>query len=435
MRVRPPSVPSSRGRAVAAAATVALTVVAVIAGLVGAPAGADPRSDKEKADRTVRDLRHELSESTARLAAAEAAYAAAEAQLSGARADLAQAEGALAAARALEVELVSKVRAAEAAQRRAEATLVDLNEGVAAREAELGAVVRQAYQQGPVPELVLAFDAETLRDYADRMAYLDQIATAQNEVIRKIRNERAAAASAAALLEERRRDVAAQRAAATKQVQERQAAEEAARAASARVEALTAEKAAAVEVAEQEREEDLRRYEEMQAEAKRLEQLVAAEIAREAAAQREASAKKKSSSSSSVKAAPGATLAYPVRGPVTSPYGRRFHPILKYWKLHTGTDFGAPSGTSVRAARAGKVIQSGWNNAYGNRVVISHGYVKGVHLTTTYNHLSSRAVRVGERVDQGELVGRVGSTGYSTGPHLHFEVLVDGEFRNPMTWL
>jgi murein DD-endopeptidase MepM/ murein hydrolase activator NlpD len=171
-------------------------------------------------------------------------------------------------------------------------------------------------------------------------------------------------------------------------------------------------------VAELERATDLREYREMQAEAERLAELLTEEIAAE-------------QESTQVK---GAVLAYPVNAPITSPYGYRYHPILHYRKLHTGVDFGASEGTLVWASRGGEVIQSEYNSAYGNRVVISHGYVNGVHLATTYNHMSSRSVSVGDQVETGDVVGLVGSTGYSTGPHLHFEVLVNGEFVDPMDW-
>jgi murein DD-endopeptidase MepM/ murein hydrolase activator NlpD len=113
----------------------------------------------------------------------------------------------------------------------------------------------------------------------------------------------------------------------------------------------------------------------------------------------------------------------------------RYHPLLHYWKLHTGIDIGVAFGTPVHAAASGTVIESYYNIAYGNRIVVSHGYIDGHHLVTTYNHLSQRYASVGEHVDRGETVGLVGSTGWSTGPHLHFEVMVDGQYRNPLDWL
>jgi murein DD-endopeptidase MepM/ murein hydrolase activator NlpD len=112
----------------------------------------------------------------------------------------------------------------------------------------------------------------------------------------------------------------------------------------------------------------------------------------------------------------------PVNGRLTSGFGRRYHPILHVWKLHTGVDFGVPVGTVVHAAAGGVVVRAGWLGAYGNAVIIDHG--GGV--STLYGHCSSLSVSAGERVSAGQAIGRSGSTGYSTGPHLHFEKRVNG---------
>ncbi|HET6385451.1 MAG TPA: peptidoglycan DD-metalloendopeptidase family protein [Armatimonadota bacterium] len=108
----------------------------------------------------------------------------------------------------------------------------------------------------------------------------------------------------------------------------------------------------------------------------------------------------------------------PAIGPITSPFGYRYHPILHVYKLHTGVDIGAPWGSMVRAAAAGVVVHAGWLGAYGNGIIIDHGD----GLATLYGHLSRIEVTVGEAVGQGQPIGAVGSTGLSTGPHLHFEV-------------
>ena len=112
----------------------------------------------------------------------------------------------------------------------------------------------------------------------------------------------------------------------------------------------------------------------------------------------------------------------------------RFHPILKYWKLHDGTDFGASCGTPLRAPYAGQVAEQYFNSGYGNRLMIDHGTVDGRFVTTGYNHASRYTVGVGDRVSKGEVIGYVGSTGYSTGCHLHLMVWLDGNRTNPMSW-
>ena len=117
-------------------------------------------------------------------------------------------------------------------------------------------------------------------------------------------------------------------------------------------------------------------------------------------------------------------------GEITSPFGMRFHPILGYARMHTGVDWGAPIGTPIFAAGNGVVIKAGWESGYGRRVEIQHanGYV------TTYNHMSGfgRSVAEGVRVTQGQVIGYLGQTGLATGPHLHYEVIINGNFVDPM---
>lgn len=124
----------------------------------------------------------------------------------------------------------------------------------------------------------------------------------------------------------------------------------------------------------------------------------------------------------------------PVPGSITSPYGMRFHPVLKVRKLHDGTDFGARCGTPIRAPYPGRVSQAYFNSGYGNRLMIDHGTVDGRRVTSGYNHATSYTVRPGQQVTQGQVIGYVGSTGYSTGCHLHLMLWLDGGVVDPMTW-
>lgn len=116
---------------------------------------------------------------------------------------------------------------------------------------------------------------------------------------------------------------------------------------------------------------------------------------------------------------------------VTSEFGYRMHPILKVNKLHTGMDIGAAAGTKVLAANSGTVIKAGWNNSYGNVVMVDHGG----GIVTLYAHNSKLLVSTGDVVAKGQEIALVGSTGASTGPHIHFEVRVNGEYKNPRNWL
>jgi murein DD-endopeptidase MepM/ murein hydrolase activator NlpD len=127
----------------------------------------------------------------------------------------------------------------------------------------------------------------------------------------------------------------------------------------------------------------------------------------------------------------GGQLAWPAAGPVTSPYGYRTHPIFGDTRLHTGLDIGAPYGAPVVASGSGTVVYAGVMSGYGNVIAIDHGN----GLATTYNHLSAFYVGNGQHVARGTQIGAVGCTGYCTGPHLHFEVRVNGSPVDPMPYL
>lgn len=120
-----------------------------------------------------------------------------------------------------------------------------------------------------------------------------------------------------------------------------------------------------------------------------------------------------------------ASLSWPTSGPVTSPFGWR------WGRMHAGIDIGAPTGQGIKAAAAGYVYFAGWMNGYGNTVLIDHGG----GMTTLYGHQSSISVSRGTTVSRGQTIGAVGSTGNSTGPHLHFEVRINGTARDPMGYL
>lgn len=121
----------------------------------------------------------------------------------------------------------------------------------------------------------------------------------------------------------------------------------------------------------------------------------------------------------------------PASGPVTSPFGRRYHPILQTYRAHMGIDLGSPYGSAIVAADDGVVIFSGWYGGYGKMVWLDHGG----DLVSLYGHASSLLVSTGQRVRRGQVIARVGSTGLSTGPHLHFEIRRNGTPVNPMGYL
>ncbi len=129
----------------------------------------------------------------------------------------------------------------------------------------------------------------------------------------------------------------------------------------------------------------------------------------------------------------GGTFAWPTPGyaTITSEYGGRMHPTLKVYKVHTGMDIGAPSGAKVVAGADGTVVKAEYNVAYGNYIVINHGN----GYSTLYAHNSVLNVSKGDFVVRGQTIAKVGSTGYSTGPHCHFEVMINGQHTDPKPYL
>ena len=122
---------------------------------------------------------------------------------------------------------------------------------------------------------------------------------------------------------------------------------------------------------------------------------------------------------------------WPTAGRVASGFGQRLHPILGYYRMHSGLDIGGAQGAPIWAAHDGIVQLAGWNGGYGNTVILAHGD----NTTSLYAHMSSFAVGTGEYVVAGQVIGYVGSTGLSTGPHLHFEVRLGGSPVNPRPYL
>ena len=125
----------------------------------------------------------------------------------------------------------------------------------------------------------------------------------------------------------------------------------------------------------------------------------------------------------------------PVPGRITSPFGYRIHPIFKRRIFHSGIDIGAPYGTPIKAANSGRVIFVGWYSGYGKVVIIDHGKINGAPTTTLYAHMSTTIAKQGSNVVKGAVIGKIGTTGYSTGPHLHFEVRQKGNPVNPLNFI
>jgi murein DD-endopeptidase MepM/ murein hydrolase activator NlpD len=299
---------------------------------------------------------------------------------------------------------------------------------VAQQQAQIARMARDAYQGGgAMGDMSILLGASSPADLAERILVLRTVASSQRSVLSDLESVQAAIDAQSNDLASVRDDLAradeqAQRelrAVASLETQARAAEEQVGRLVTLRKEALAAAAAAQAE-------EDA---------ARTHRETVSGQLSASLATQAQrALGTAAVPDGAGVPPRPG-TLAWPVIGRLSSPYGMRVHPITGVYKLHTGTDLGAPCGTPIRAARDGVVTASGWNSAYGWRTVISHGAVDGVLLTTTYNHQDHFGIDVGEKVGTGQVIGNVGSTGYSTGCHLHFEVYVNATLTDPEGWL
>jgi murein DD-endopeptidase MepM/ murein hydrolase activator NlpD len=357
----------------------------------------------------------------AALVAASKALAEAKADLVVARQALESARADLAAAQAADEAAQAELNAAVLAEQRATRDLSAVETRIAVRERDLGRLARAAYQtNGTMGEWAIVLASTTPNQLADRLAFLQSVGSAGNAVLAQLREDRADLVNARATLTAALRRQEQARAAAAIALTTVSSKAMMARAAEKQVNTVVAAREAAFQQARKAALEDRRQYEVMVAVSGALSTRIVGAAAKLAKGPHP----------------PHGTgeMVRPGTGEVTSPFGPRFHPILHYVKLHTGTDFSSGDGL-VYAADDGVVLFTEFNTAYGNMTVIDHGKIGGLRIATLYAHQSAVGVKAGDAVIKGQAIGVIGSTGYATGPHLHFEVRIDGEPLDPMPFL
>lgn len=441
----------SRGRPGVVTTVVALGMVGCCAGgmsavgqtgspVVSAAAVTEVPLDQQVADAHdyLADVSKAVNRAREELDRVAAALPAAEQRLAGAESGLAEANRAKESA-------VGLLASAEAVVRETEARVAETQGRVDSLRVRIGAMARQSYMAGDGRrELAVLLGARDPADFAVALEALSRRSRGNNTVLEELTSAQqrlsGELAEMAGLRDEavRRRDEAAREVAAA----DRTAA--AAVTAKAEVDALVARRASALRTASDHRRSVKRMYDELLAEQRRV-----ARAAREAArreaekARREEEAARRPTSGGSTKPTPGSSPnageSVPVTGGLSWPIpgaraggrtGWRVHPVYGYRSCHTGVDISAGSGTSIRSAGSGTVATVASGGPYGNHTIVAHA--DGV--STMYAHQSRIAVRSGQRVTAGQVIGYVGSTGWSTGPHLHFEVHVRGVPYDPMGW-
>jgi murein DD-endopeptidase MepM/ murein hydrolase activator NlpD len=454
-----PAVYAARTRMLRSAVVVAVASALVLALLASHASADELTTQRVRVKQQIAKSKSELNESTKTLSEAVVAVDKAQNKLDAATARLTKTRQELRVAQTKDAHLATRLQQVRADLAAAVAAVAVGQARLDAQQAKAGQVVRDQYQQQTnLLPIALLVDPDSSEDLQTRLQWSTTLFdAAQAEIDRLTVLQRQLNAARARQAELEAKVAAARREAAAnlkikKRLDARAAAQEATVARLLR-QHKAAEDAAATDVAQ-----DKARYEELIKERTSVERRIAARIAKaaaerkraaeRAAAERKRTAERKSAQRSrstakhsnrptprrSTMSGAGHGFSYPVAAHITSPFGMRFHPVLRYWKLHDGTDFGAACGTPIRAPRAGRVAERYYNAGYGNRLMIDHGYLGGRYVTTGYNHASRYIVRVGQRVQKGQVIGYVGSTGFSTGCHLHLMVWLNGRLRNPMTW-
>jgi len=427
--------PTTTSRRAGRVGLAALCAVALGLG-IAAPSSADTGGDARALDQRVQALKAALDDTSADLANAFLQLQATQAQLPAAQAALGQAQAAEQAATQHNDTVAAALAVARANEARALSGQAANAQQLADSQASLDRFAADLFQGGSAgSQMSVAFGDESADDFATRVVLADQVGSMADNAIKELKNARAESAANESYV----RSVQAEVTALKKQAEDALAAAASARAAATaakeHLDALLAQQTAYAASVEAKKVDELTRLATAEAEQARLQASLVAQGRASAAAEAARAAAAAAAGRAYTPAVGGTGFLSPAAaGPITSPFGQRFHPILLVWKLHSGTDFGVPCGTPVVAAADGTVLSAGWGGGNGNRVVIDHGIVGGVDLATTYNHLTSFVVSPGP-VKRGQLIAISGTTGYSTGCHLHFETLENGQFVDPAKWL
>jgi murein DD-endopeptidase MepM/ murein hydrolase activator NlpD len=410
----------TKRRGVRGTAVAILAVALLLAS--GATAWADPRADKSRIDRQLQETQATLEAATERAQRAAAAADAAAAALPGAEQALEDATGRVIGAEAAARQAERDSAAAKEAQLAAGDAYQEAAGGVDRGREAVSTFVAAAYKGTGFLLLNSVLEAGSPSEIATRIGYLDRVAADQRRTLDALTRARFVAKqrSDAALLAHRRAEAAAETA--RRAYDATVAAKAVAQRAADDVHALIDKTRAAEAVANQERAAVLARYNALKLESEQ----VAAELRRVAA--------RSGGGGFSVPSA-GAFFLMPVHGWKTSNFGMRYDPYYHVWQLHAGVDLAAGGGQPIEAAADGRVVRAGWSGGYGNYTCLYHGEYHGKGLATCYGHQSQILVSVGEFVRRGQVIGRVGTTGASTGYHLHFEVRLDGTPIDPLGWL
>ncbi|MDR2930181.1 MAG: peptidoglycan DD-metalloendopeptidase family protein [Propionibacteriaceae bacterium] len=418
-------------------------------------------AQKTEADQKVSQAAADLDQSTANFVAAQGRVSDATTKVNEAAANVAVAQQALNAAEAAlaEAQAQGKVKDAELAQAQAALAAAQAKERegqakIDAQKSAINAYARSIVQDSmPLMSVASLIDATSTASLSNRVQWNDTVLSSNQVDLDGLRalQEELEQARIDSQFAQNRADQAKKEAdaqiAATAEVQRsaEQARDGLQSALDQQREALATQQAAEA-AAQQAKSEDEAMLAQTQAEAANIDAKIAEEhrlaeerrLAEEAAAAQAARDAANQATPQPDPAPPAASsdgLIWPVNAVITDLYGYRWHPIWGSWMFHDGLDLGASCGLSIKAPAGGVITDEYYSSGYGYRLFIDHGYVNGHHMVTSYNHMSGYALGTGTWVSQGDTVGYVGTTGNSTGCHLHLMMWVDGSGTDPLPYL
>ena len=397
----------------------------------------DKNDERAAAERRAEEIEHQLEDTDAKIVEADAKLRDLNDRLPALQEALEEAEREVEAAIVQQGIVADKLAAAEAQDRAITDQIAQDEERTAELESLVAAIARETYKGADATaSLGIVFGSADTQDFVDEFTAQQSATRVQSNALAELDEIAAVNRNRGARQEAVRDYIVELKAEADALVIELEAAREVAEAARDEVQALLDEQEELRAYLESQREAFIAQQQEIEALQKQLRNQVLDLYERKRAAEeRERAAAAAAAAANSNKLGKG-SLAFPTKVPYkTSSFGMRYHPIYHYPRLHAGTDLRAYCGTPIYAAATGTVEWATYKPGYGNQVLIDHGLIGGKSVITNYNHLSRFAVRSGQNVARGDLLGYSGNTGSSTACHLHFEVYVSGSVVDPETLL
>jgi murein DD-endopeptidase MepM/ murein hydrolase activator NlpD len=383
------------------------------------------RDQQSRAQHSVRHAQADLDEASKQTARAAAALSRSRAQLHSARRELEVARNHVQAARTRLHQIQRQLQRAQARLATAEANLARGRQAAADQRSTLVHTVTSFYEQGD-PQLIgmmSLLQSVSPADLTARDANNSFVLSSQDQALDGLKATAVLLEVQTEQLADARDLVARKRAQADAKLLEEKRYKEQAASARDRVAESVRHKKHAWAMARRARIHDQRVLARSKARAARVHRQLMAEIARE---QRRGGG---------YEGPTGGLLMRPVNGPITSSYGYRINPVMHYYGLHDGDDFGAACGTPIWAAGNGRILSQYYSSVWGNRLFLNLGLINGRNVTVIYNHLSAYRTHVGQSVARGQVVGLIGTTGWSTGCHTHMTVMVNGVAVDPAPWI